>query len=82
MVLRQIVDEATTLRTHHRDSSLQIYSQRRTLTFGKSEYNRIGKLGNAQAIKRHFGGKPNALPAEFEESKVDGGSEEKKDGGK
>jgi hypothetical protein len=41
------------------------------LTFGKSEYNRIGKLGNAQAVKRYFGGKPNAFQAEFEGAQVD-----------
>jgi len=58
--------------------SLQIYSLRRALTFGKSEYNRIGKLCNAQAAKRYFGGKPDAFQAEFEGSKVDGGSEEEK----
>jgi hypothetical protein len=52
------------------------------LTFGKSEYNRLGKLGNAQAAKRHFGGQPDAFQAEFEGAPVDGESEAEKGGGK
>jgi len=41
-----------------------------------------GKLGGAQPVKRHFGGKPDAFQAEFEDSKVDGESKAKKGGGK
>jgi len=52
------------------------------LTSGKSEYNRIGKLDNAQAAKWHLGGKRDAFQAEFEGAKVDGENEEEKGGGK
>jgi hypothetical protein len=52
------------------------------LTFGKSEYNKIGKLGDAQAVKRHFGREPDAFQAEFEGAQVDVESKAKRGGGK